>query len=222
MYSIGVKYSIRAYFVSQFCHLRDGHYRTHLIIDHHHRYQEGVLPQRGLKGIRTDASILIRLKVCDLEALRFQLLHTAEYSRMFNGGGDDVLARVAVLVQGGADGPVVAFAAAGGDTAVAIGAKGGIGGTYGAMPKLYLKIYELMEKGEVATATKIQNDCCRIIYKLCSAHGNMYAVIKEVMRRIYNVDCGSVRAPLSELIEADEPIVEEAAAMIREALAKYC
>ena len=105
---------------------------------------------------------------------------------------------------------------------LAIGAKGGIGGTYGAMPKLYLKIYELMEKGEVATATKIQNDCCRIIYKLCSAHGNMYAVIKEVMRKIYNVDCGSVRAPLSELIPEDAPIVDEAAAMIQEALAKYC
>ena len=105
---------------------------------------------------------------------------------------------------------------------LAIGAKGGIGGTYGAMPKLYLKIYELMQKGEVATATKIQNDCCRIIYKLCSAHGNMYAVIKEVMRKIYNVDCGSVRAPLSELIAEDAPIVDEAAQMIQEALAKYC
>ena len=61
-----------------------------------------------------------------------------------------------------------------------------------------------------------------VIYKLCSAHGNMYAVIKEVMRKIYNVDCGSVRAPLAELIESDYAIVDECVAMIKEAIAKYC
>lgn len=105
---------------------------------------------------------------------------------------------------------------------LAIGAKGGIGGTYGAMPKLYLKIFELVSKGDVVTAQAIQNDCCRIIYKMCSAHGNMYAVIKETLRINYNVDCGSVRAPLAELIEADMPIVEECAEMIRTAIAKYC
>ena len=103
-----------------------------------------------------------------------------------------------------------------------MGAVGGIGGTYGAMPKLYVKLYELVKAGDLATALEIQNDCCRIIYKLCSGHGNMYAMIKESLRRMGCPDCGSVRAPLAELIEADASVVDEAVAMIKAALAKYC
>ena len=103
-----------------------------------------------------------------------------------------------------------------------MGATGGIGGTYGAMPKLYIKLYNLVKEGDLATALEIQNLCCRIIYKMCSAHGNMYAVIKAILRKLGGPDCGSVRAPLAELIEADAVVVDEAAAMIQEALAKYC
>ena len=103
-----------------------------------------------------------------------------------------------------------------------MGATGGIGGTYGAMPKLYIKLYELVKAGDLATALEIQNLCCRIIYKMCSAHGNMYAVIKEILRKLDGPDCGSVRAPLAELIPADAAVVDEAVAMIKEALAKYC
>ena len=103
-----------------------------------------------------------------------------------------------------------------------MGAIGGIGGTYGAMPKLYVKLYELVKAGELAKALEIQNDCCRIIYKLCSGHGNMYGMIKESLRKLGGPDCGSVRAPLAELIEADYAIVDECVEMIRAALDKYC
>ena len=103
-----------------------------------------------------------------------------------------------------------------------MGAVGGIGGTYGAMPKLYLKLYELVKSGDLATALDLQNECCRIIYKLCSGHGNMYGMIKETLRRMGCPDCGSVRAPLAELIESDYPIVDECVAMIQAAIAKYC
>ena len=103
-----------------------------------------------------------------------------------------------------------------------MGATGGIGGTYGAMPELYLKLYECVKSGDLATALEIQNDCCRIIYKLCSGHGNMYAMIKEVLRKMGCPDCGSVRAPLAELIESDYPIADECVAMIKAAVAKYC
>ena len=103
-----------------------------------------------------------------------------------------------------------------------MGAIGGIGGTYGAMPKLYVELYRCVKAGELAKALEIQNDCCRIIYKLCSGHGNMYAMIKESLRRMGCPDCGSVRAPLAELIESDSAIVDECVAMIQEALAKYC
>ena len=103
-----------------------------------------------------------------------------------------------------------------------MGATGGIGGTYGAMPQLYVELYRCVKAGEMAKALEIQNDCCRIIYKLCSGHGNMYGMIKEVLRINGGPDCGSVRLPLAELVEADLPIAQEAAKMIREAVAKYC
>ena len=103
-----------------------------------------------------------------------------------------------------------------------MGAIGGIGGTYGAMPELYLKLYQCVKEGRLDTALEIQNDCCRIIYKLCSGHGNMYAMIKEVLRKMGCPDCGSVRAPLAELIDSDYPIADECVAMIKAAVAKYC
>ena len=103
-----------------------------------------------------------------------------------------------------------------------MGAIGGIGGTYGAMPQLYVELYRCVKAGELAKALEIQNDCCRIIYKLCSGHGNMYGMIKETLRKMGCPDCGSVRAPLAELIESDYAIVDEAVAMIQAAVAKYC
>ena len=103
-----------------------------------------------------------------------------------------------------------------------MGAVGGIGGTYGAMPELYVKLYECVKEGRLDTALEIQNDCCRIIYKLCSGHGNMYGMIKEVLRKMGCPGCGSVRAPLAELVESDYPIADECVAMIKAAVARYC
>ena len=103
-----------------------------------------------------------------------------------------------------------------------MGAIGGIGGTYGAMPELYVELYRCVKAGELAKALEIQNDCCRIIYKMCSGHGNMYGMIKEILRINGGPDCGSVRLPLAALIESDLEIAKESAAMIREAVAKYC
>ena len=103
-----------------------------------------------------------------------------------------------------------------------MGAIGGIGGTYGVMPKLYVELYRCVKAGEMDKALEIQNDCCRIIYKLCSGYGNMYGMIKESLRRLGAPDCGSVRAPLAELVEADYAIVDECVEMIKAAMAKYC
>lgn len=105
---------------------------------------------------------------------------------------------------------------------LAMGAVGGIGGTYGAMPELYLKIFELFSQGKMEAAREVQNTACRIIYKMCSAHGNMYAVIKEVIRQQGGPDVGGVKAPLADLAEADFDICKEIAEMIKEAVQKYC
>ncbi len=103
-----------------------------------------------------------------------------------------------------------------------MGAVGGIGGTYGAMPELYVELYRCVKEGRMAKALEIQNDCCRIIYKMCSGHGNMYGMIKQILRLLGGPDCGSVRAPLAELIESDLAIAAECAEMIKAAVAKYC
>ena len=101
-------------------------------------------------------------------------------------------------------------------------AAGAIGGTYAAMPELYLKARELFYEGRLEEARQIQNECCRIIYKMCSAHGNMYAVIKEILRRNGGPDAGSVRAPLTPLADSDGPVVDECVSMIRTAIEHYC
>ena len=104
---------------------------------------------------------------------------------------------------------------------LAAGAIGGIGGTYGAMPELYLKIYALAEQGRIAEAREIQDARCHVIYRMCSAKGNMYAVIKGILRENGGPDIGGVRAPLFALQEEDLPIVRECAAQIRQLLARY-
>lgn len=105
---------------------------------------------------------------------------------------------------------------------LAAGAIGGIGGTYGAMPELYMKIRELYLAGSMELGREVQNECCRIIYKMCSAKGNMYAVIKAILRRQGGPDCGGVRLPLAAMADSDEAIADECAAMIANAIAKYC
>lgn len=105
---------------------------------------------------------------------------------------------------------------------LAMGADAGIGGTYGAMPELFLKIYALASEGQMAEAREIQYCADEIIYKLCSGKCNMYAMIKEVLRVSRGIDIGGVRKPLTGLDQADMAIAREAAAMIEEAKEKYC
>ena len=102
-----------------------------------------------------------------------------------------------------------------------IGAEGAIGGTYGAMPELFLKLDEHVKNGEIEKARELQHAINAIIYKICSAHGNMYGVIKEILKKNENLELGGVRKPLPSLIDSDMPIVEEAARMICEAKEKY-
>ncbi|MGN1140628.1 MAG: dihydrodipicolinate synthase family protein [Oliverpabstia sp.] len=102
-----------------------------------------------------------------------------------------------------------------------IGAEGGIGGTYGAMPELFLKMDEYIKAGKIEEARRIQNVVNEIIELLCSAHGNMYAVIKAVIKINSGIEIGSVRKPLAALVDHDMRIVEEAALKIRKAIEEY-
>lgn len=103
----------------------------------------------------------------------------------------------------------------------AIGADGGIGGTYGVMPELFLKLNELVEAGEKGKACELQYAINEIIYKMCSSRANMYAVAKEILRTNDNVNIGGVREPLENLQEADVMIAHEAAEMVKTAKERY-
>lgn len=102
-----------------------------------------------------------------------------------------------------------------------IGAEGAIGGTYGVMPELFLKMDEYVRANELEKAREVQYAVDAIIYKMCSAHGNMYAVIKAILKINENLELGGVRKPLPSLVDDDMAIVEEAAKMIRDAKEKY-
>ena len=104
----------------------------------------------------------------------------------------------------------------------AIGADGGIGGTYAVMPELLLKADELFRAGEMKKAQQVQYAIDEIIYAMCACHGNLYAVMKEILRRRENLDIGTVRKPLPNLIAEDMPQVAKCIQMIDEAIEKYC
>ncbi len=103
---------------------------------------------------------------------------------------------------------------------LAIGADGGIGGTYAVMPELYLAIYDAVKTGDIVKARAIQNDADEIIYALCSAKGNLYATMKEVIRLRLGMDLGGVRAPLYPYTDGDKGVVEKCAKMIDEAVSR--
>ena len=105
---------------------------------------------------------------------------------------------------------------------LAIGADGAIGGTYGVMPELYLKIFELCRAGDYAAARKIQYAADAIIYAMCSCKGNLYAVMKAIMKIREGLEIGSVRKPLPAVVPEDMEQVKKCAAMIDEAIKTYC
>lgn len=103
-----------------------------------------------------------------------------------------------------------------------IGADGGIGGTYAVMPELFLKAYACVRNGDIQTATGLQMDINRIIFKMCEAKGNLYAVMKAILKLREGLELGSVRSPLPALYPEDSKIVTESAEMITAAIKKYC
>lgn len=86
------------------------------------------------------------------------------------------------------------------------------------MPELYIKVRELFLQGKMKQAGQLQNEICRIIYRMCEAHGNLYAVLKEVIRLQGGPDVGGVREPLAQLAPEDHVIAKECADRITEAV----
>ncbi len=102
-----------------------------------------------------------------------------------------------------------------------IGADGGIGGTYGVMPELFVKLNSLIESGDFENAGKLQDDIDEVIYTMCSANGNMYAVAKAALKKLSGIDLGGVREPLLNLADGDESVVEKTVSLVEAAVEKW-
>lgn len=98
-----------------------------------------------------------------------------------------------------------------------MGADAGIGGTYAVMPELYLAADGAVRTGDLERAREIQYKIDRIIYAMCECHGNLYAVMKEILRG-RGIDIGGVRKPLPDIIEEDKAQIEVCSRMIDEAI----
>lgn len=102
-----------------------------------------------------------------------------------------------------------------------MGADGGIGGTYGAMPELFLQANQFVLQGKFEEAKHIQTDINDIIIALCSQKGSMYSVIKEVLNR-RGVNIGSVRAPMEGISSEDSGPIDGIIKMIDQAIERHC
>ncbi|MBA9028456.1 dihydrodipicolinate synthase family protein [Peribacillus huizhouensis] len=101
-----------------------------------------------------------------------------------------------------------------------IGADSGIGGTYAAMPELFLQAEEFVSSGNFTDARRIQTDINDIIIALCSLNGSMYSAIKELLK-LRGLNIGSVRGPLEEVSGEDLFKIEGIKESIDQAILKY-
>ncbi|MGL4798237.1 MAG: dihydrodipicolinate synthase family protein [Cellulosilyticaceae bacterium] len=102
-----------------------------------------------------------------------------------------------------------------------MGASGGIGGTYAAMPELFLEADKAFKEGDVERAQAIQFAIDEIIASFFRGKSNMYAIIKEILRR-KGVEIGGVREPLPAFVPEDDEVVVYSTALIEKAIQQFC
>ncbi len=84
-----------------------------------------------------------------------------------------------------------------------MGAKAGIGGTYGTMPELFVHLNKLIEKGDIENAKAWQTRITDCIFDLLSCP-SLYGASKAVMTLRYGIDCGKPRLPFLPLEDMDK------------------
>lgn len=102
-----------------------------------------------------------------------------------------------------------------------IGAEGGIGGTYGVMPELFVRLNEMIDSGDTKNARALQDDINEIIYTMCSTKGNMYATAKAALKIRAGLELGGVREPLLNLQQGDEVIVTKVVELVEKAISTW-
>ncbi|MDO4546652.1 MAG: dihydrodipicolinate synthase family protein [Clostridia bacterium] len=103
---------------------------------------------------------------------------------------------------------------------LAAGACGGIGGTYGAMPELYVKLYSLVKSGELERAKQLQLDIYKLILGIFDI-GNMFPVVKAVVHH-RALDIGEARSPLPRISLDNVSAVEALVSRIDRTVEEYC
>ena len=93
-----------------------------------------------------------------------------------------------------------------------MGATGGIGGTYGAMPELYVNLYRAYLEGDMKKALLWQDRAEKAFMHARVKWSHGIASLKAILNA-RGMDCGGVRAPFT-FVPADTPEVVEAAEMI--------
>lgn len=87
-----------------------------------------------------------------------------------------------------------------------MGADAGIGGTYGAMPELYLKMDELIARGEWEKAHDVQAIVTPLIYRLCS-FPSMHGAVKGIIS-LGGCPMGDPRLPFLPVALNDPKLIE--------------
>lgn len=102
-----------------------------------------------------------------------------------------------------------------------MGADGGIGGTYGIMPELYLKLEELYVNKDIQKAQELQMLLNEFIIVLVSGKAHLYSYAKAVLK-LRGIDVGTARPPLHPVTPEDQPKIEALYRNIEAAIKKYC
>lgn len=86
-----------------------------------------------------------------------------------------------------------------------MGADAGIGGTYGAMPELYMKMDELIKRGEWDKAAKVQAIVTPLIYRICS-FPSMHGAVKGIIT-LDGCPMGDPRLPFLPVSTEDPELI---------------
>lgn len=86
---------------------------------------------------------------------------------------------------------------------LALGACGGIGGTYAALIEHFSALYRSFSSGDVRAATEHQRLIWHFLETAEKRQCSIYALMKEIIRTKYGIDAGSVRPPLAPVTDAD-------------------
>lgn len=142
----------------------------------------------ALTGFHLSASLLKRMASQDkVIGVKISSESTFELQQFKAAGGPDF------LVFNGPDEQYLAGRS--------IGADGGIGGTYGIMPELFMKIEQCFVAGRIPEVQEWQSKVNEIIVALLS-FPSLYGACKAILK-LRGIDCGEPRLPLLPLPGSD-------------------